>query len=151
MGINLEPEIVAWPDMHYVFLERMRPFMETAPKTWQELHKLAPAVGEHNQITGYMSLYKIGPQIYRAGLSLAAPPQQLPEGMSYEHLKGGKYSRFVLTGSYGQLPEASGRVWAAVAEKQIPLRDDFNIENYVNDPRTTPEAELITYILVPTA
>ena len=35
-------------------------------------------------------------------------------------------------------------------EKKLPLRDDYFIENYVNDPRTTPEAELITEILVPT-
>ena len=150
MSLNLEPEIIAWPEMHYVFLESIGPFMETAPKTWQELHKFVPAVAGHNQITGYMSLYKIGPKIYRAGLSLAAPARQLPEGMRYEHFKGGKYSRFVLTGSYSQLPEASGRVWATVAEKRISLRDDFNIENYANDPRTTPEEDLITQILVPT-
>jgi hypothetical protein len=38
-----------------------------------------------------------------------------------------------------------------VSDQKIPLRDDFNIENYVNDPRTTPEAELVTQILIPTA
>ncbi len=64
---------------------------------------------------------------------------------------GGKYSRFVLTGSYSNLPEASGRVWSIVADKQVPLRDDFAIENYMNDPRTTPEDKLMTEILVPTA
>jgi hypothetical protein len=26
-----------------------------------------------------------------------------------------------------------------VAKKHISLRDDWNIENYVNDPRVTPE------------
>ena len=45
------------------------------------------------------------------------------------------------------LPEACGRVFLIVAEKKIPQRDDFCIENYVNDPRTTPEDQLITEIL----
>ena len=54
----------------------------------------------------------------------------------------------MLTGSYAQLPEASGRVFEIVAEKKIPVRDDYNIENYLNDPRTTPEDQLITEILM---
>jgi hypothetical protein len=49
------------------------------------------------------------------------------------------------------LPEACGRVFDIVAEKKIQLRDDYGIENYANDPRTTPEDQLmITEILVPT-
>jgi effector-binding domain-containing protein len=37
-----------------------------------------------------------------------------------------------------------------VSEKKIQVRDDYCIENYVNDPRTTPEPELVTEILIPT-
>jgi effector-binding domain-containing protein len=55
-----------------------------------------------------------------------------------------------LTGPYADLPQASGRVFEIVSEKQIQLRDDFCIENYKNDPRTTPEEQLITEILIPT-
>jgi len=47
------------------------------------------------------------------------------------------------------LPAASGRAWEIAAEKQIPLRDGFAIENYVNDPQTTPQDQLITEILFP--
>jgi effector-binding domain-containing protein len=97
-----------------------------------------------------MALYKMGPKIYRAGFSLAAPPVKLPEGLKYERLAGGKYVRFVLTGPYTELPQASGRAWAIVAEKKIDVRDDFAIENYVNDPRTTPVEQLITHIDIPT-
>jgi effector-binding domain-containing protein len=31
------------------------------------------------------------------------------------------------------------------------MRGDFCIENYVNDPRTTPEEKLLTQILIPMA
>jgi effector-binding domain-containing protein len=150
MKLTQEPEIVTWPETHYVFVEKIGPFMNTAHQAWNEVHPLAAAVSEQNKITGYMSLYKVGPQIYRAGFSLAAEPKNLPAALKYEKFKGGKYSRFVLTGSYMNLPEASGRVVEIVREKNIQTRDDFNIENYTNDPRTTPEDQLVTQILVPT-
>jgi DNA gyrase inhibitor GyrI len=97
-----------------------------------------------------MSLYKAEPKIYRAGVSVAAEPKSLPENLRYEKFKGGKYSRFVLTGSYANLGQASGRVFEIVAEKKIQMRDDYCIENYTNDPRTTPEDQLVTHILIPT-
>ena len=150
MKLTEAPEIVTWPETRYVFIEKIGPFQQTAPQAWQDLHQLVPGISEDNKITGYMSLYKVGPKIYRAGVSLAAAPIRLPENVRYEQFKGGKYSRFVLTGSYSNLPEASGRVFEIVAERQIRLRDDYCIENYVNDPRTTPEEQLITEILIPT-
>jgi effector-binding domain-containing protein len=52
-------------------------------------------------------------------------------------------------GPFSQLPEAMGRTVAMVREQQVPLRDGFNIEHYVNDPRVTPEDELMTEILYP--
>lgn len=150
MSLNEQPEVITWPEMHYVFVERIGPFMETAGKAWQEAHALAPALEGHNKITGYLSLYKAAAKIYRAGFSIAAAPVKLPDGLRYEKVQGGKYVRFELTGPYDQLPQASGRVWAAVGEKKIDVRDDFAIENYVNDPRKTPPEALITHIMVPT-
>jgi predicted transcriptional regulator YdeE len=151
LNLTQRPETVFWPETHYVFLEKIGTFQDTAPSAWTELHPLTQVISEQNKIVGYMSLYKAGPKIYRAGVSLAAPPQDLPVGMHYEKFRGGKYDRFVLTGPYSNLPEASGRVFEIVKEKNIQLRDDYCIENYINDPRTTPEDQLVTQILVPLA
>jgi effector-binding domain-containing protein len=151
MKLTQEPETVTGPETHYVFIEKIGPFQNTAPQAWQEVHPLVPRISEHNKITGYMSLYKVGPKIYRAGVAVAAEPKNLPENVKYEKFKGGKCSRFVLTGSYANLPQASRRVFEIVAEKKIQMRDDYCIENYKNDPRTTPEDQLITEILIPTA
>jgi DNA gyrase inhibitor GyrI len=151
MNLTLEPEIVQWPPTHYVFLEKTGPFMQTAFPAWQELHKLEPLISGHNQITGAMALYKMKPDTYRAGYILAAPPVSLPRELSYELLSGGKYSKFVLTGSYSNLPQASGRVWEFVSKSNMMLRPDFAIEHYGNDPKTIPEDGLITEILIPTA
>ena len=150
LKLTEEPDIVNWPETHYVFVEKIGPFQETAPQAWQSVHQVVPGIPEQNKITGYMSLYKVGPKIYRAGVSLAAEPKNLPSSLKYEKFKGGKYSRFVLTGPYSNLPDASGRVFEIVAEKKIQMRDDFCIENYTNDPRTTPEDQLVTEILIPT-
>jgi effector-binding domain-containing protein len=150
MNLTQEPEMVNWPATHYVFVEKIGPFQQTAGQAWQSAHTFVPELSKNNQIIGYVSLYKTGPKIYRAGFALAAPPVSLPDGLAYEHFNGGKYSRFVLTGPYTQLPEASGKVWNIVAGKRIQLREDFAIENYMNDPRTTPEDQLLTQILVPT-
>jgi DNA gyrase inhibitor GyrI len=150
MNFNEHPELVNWPEMHYVFVERVGPFMENAGAAWQQAHQLAPAVLENNRITGYMALYKMGPKIYRAGFSLDVQPLKLPDGLSYERTHGGKFVRFELTGPYDNLPQASGRAWAIIGEKKVEVRDDFAIENYVNDPRTTPAEQLITHIMIPT-
>lgn len=150
MKLTLEPEVANWPETHYVFIEKIGPFQNTAPQAWKDLHQLVGGILQHNKITGYMSLYKVGPKVYRAGVSIAGGPKNLPDGLQYFKFVGGKYSRFVLTGPYSQLPEACGRVFDVVSERKIPLRDDFYIENYVNDPRTTAEENLVTEILIPT-
>jgi DNA gyrase inhibitor GyrI len=150
MKLTQVPDIVTWPETHYVFVEKIGPFQNTAAQAWQNLHQLVPRISEHNKITGYMSLYKVGPKIYRAGVSLVAGATNLPEGLEYTEFKGGKYSRFVLTGTYSDLPEACGRVLGIVSETKIQLQDDYCIEHYVSDPRTTPEEQLVTEILIPT-
>jgi effector-binding domain-containing protein len=150
MNLSENPEILTWPEIHYVFVEKFGPFQNTAPQAWKNIHQFVPGILEHNKITGYTSLYKVAPQIYRAGVSIAAPPNDLPESLQYTKFKGGKYSRFLLTGPYTDLPAASGRVFQIVAERKISLRDDFCVENYLNDPRITPEPQLLTEILIPT-
>ncbi len=93
----------------------------------------------------------MSPNTYRAGVSLASPPKDLPEGLQYTNFEGGKYSRFVLTGSYSNLPDASRRVFEIVSTTGLPMRVDYCIENYLNDPKNTPEDELVTEIMIPTA
>src|SRR5690349_17828845 len=126
MHLNETPETVTWPETRYLFIERTGPFQETAPKAWQELHGMVPAIQKQAEVTGYLSLYKVNPEmIYRAGVSLAARPVKVPDGLEYTVFKGGKYARFVLTGPYSDLPQACGRVFEIVEDKKLNLRADF--------------------------
>jgi predicted transcriptional regulator YdeE len=151
MNLTEDVAVVQWPETHYVFVEKVGPFRQTAPQAWGEAHSYLLAIAAKNEITKYMSLYKTGPLVYRAGFAIAAPPVDLPAGVAYEKFAGGEYVRFVLTGPYTDLPQATGKAWDAVAAKKIALRDDFAIENYTKDPRITPADQLVTEILIPKA
>jgi predicted transcriptional regulator YdeE len=151
--INLteEAETINFPAAHYVFVERVGNIPANAQGAWQTVQKFAPALMAHNQMTGAAAFYKPTKGIYRAGFLLAAAPTNLPEGLSYEKVSGGKYARFTLTGPFDQLPEANTRAFHIVAEKKIALRDDFNIEHYLTDPSTTPAEKNVTALLFPVA
>ena len=97
MSIHLQEQAdpIVWPETHYLFVEAVGPFAQTAPRAWQEAHQRQVAI---------------------AALGITR---------SFR-------ARFA--------PRAKG----AARE-----RAGFYIEHYRNDPRTTPEAELITEILVP--
>jgi hypothetical protein len=49
----------------------------------------------------------------------------------------------------GTAPTCCG-VFEIVSETKIELRGDYNPENSVSDPRTTPEEQSVTEILVAT-
>jgi DNA gyrase inhibitor GyrI len=151
LNLTTEAEVVDFPATHYVYLQRVGNIPANAPQVWQTIQKLMPALMARNQITGAAALYKPTKGIYRAGFILSAPPANLPAELTYEKLKGGKYARFTVTGPFDHLPEANTRAFAIIAERKIALRDDFNIENYLTDPSTTPADQNITAILFPIA
>jgi DNA gyrase inhibitor GyrI len=150
-NLNLTPDQIQWPESNYIFIEKVGPFMTTAKACWQELQPLMPQVAAMAKVSAACALYKIHPEmIYRAGVVVQQIPKGLPAGLQSEKFAGGKYARFVLKGSYAQLPEACGVVFNQVEKLKLPVRKSaFYIENYVNDPKTTPEADLITEILIP--
>ena len=151
MKLTEIPEIVNWSVTHYVFVEKVGPFQETAQKAWEQFHKNLPDISKGSKVSGFMALYKMQPQmIYRAGAAVDSQPENLAPDLKYIKFEGGKYSKFVLTGSYKNLPEACGKVFDMVKQLKISVRDNFYIENYANDPKTTPEDQLITEILIPT-
>ncbi len=151
--INLTetPEFVDWPELHYVFVEQGGPFFESAPACWGTLHKNLPALlgREDVKVERYFSAYTVDPFLYRAGVSIAEKVEGLPEAYTCTRLPGGKYAKFVLTGPYSNLPQACGRVEQLVKELSLDVRAGYNIEHYTKDPRTTPEDELVTELLVP--
>ena len=159
IAMNLSPEFrtVTRPLTHFVYLETEGPFQEVAPPLWDKLLPLLPLLDEQ-QIREYLGFSgidktKVGEaaMIYQAGVGVAAEPRRLPDGLRHREVKSGKYARFVLTGPYTQIWMAFDRMFRTLAEETVELRPEFCIENYVNDPRLTPEDQLQTELLVPIA
>ena len=158
--VNLTPkyEVVTRSDTHYVFLEKHGPFAEVAPPTWNEMFPLVYSQLEQGKFVEFLGLSgidksKIGEDamIYQAGVALASEPEKPLKGLQYRKIKSGKYARFLLTGPYVQIWPAFDQMFKTLAENQVELRPEFCIENYLNDPRETPEDQLLTELLIPVA
>jgi len=146
MNLTETPDFVTWPETHYVFVEKTGSIPTIAPLTWQELHRYLPQL--EVSVTGFLSLYKMNPQVYRAGAAVAAEPAHLPGGLRYERFPGGRYARFSLTGPHADLPRATRRVSEIVMEGKLKPTGGYHIERYVNY-RNTPEDRPLTEILFP--
>jgi effector-binding domain-containing protein len=135
---------------------------------------IAAAVGEaFGKLTAFVGQYAlraVGPPrtIYTAyvrdgvrfvvALPIAAPPTRPVEAGSglVETLPAKKAMRFTHRGPYANLATTYGRITAFLQAKGLmPTEGDCWArympmwEEYLNDPRTTPEAELLTYICLP--
>lgn len=157
MNLSAGFEQVTRPLTHYVFLEKHGPFAEVAPPLWNDL---MPLLGkfDQQQVREYLGLSGIDKSktgedtmIYQAGVALAQEPDKLLGGLHYRAIKTGKYARFLLTGPYSHIWMAFDRIFKTLSEKRVSLRPEFCIENYLNDPRVTPEDQLQTELLVPIA
>jgi AraC family transcriptional regulator len=159
IDMNFTPnfEIITRPTTHYVFLERRGPFSEVAPPTWSEFFPLLNgqiddrAIVEHLGLSGMDHKAKgEDAMIYEAGVALQTAPAKQLKGLQYRRIDGGKYARFMLTGPYAQIWAAFDQIFKTLAEKKMQMRPEFCIENYLNDPKETPEGELKTELLIPT-
>jgi AraC family transcriptional regulator len=157
MNLSAEFEPVSRPLTHYVFLEKRGPFAEVAPPLWNDLMPLLGKL-DQQQVREYLGLSGIDraktgedTMIYQAGVALAQKPEKLPDGLHHRAIKAGKYARFLLTGPYSHIWMGFDRMFKTLSEKRVTLRPDFCIENYLNDPRVTPEDQLLTQLLVPIA
>ena len=157
INVNLTPEFesVTRPLTHYVFLEKRGPFAEVAPPLWNELMPFLQRMDPQSirEFLGISGIDKTrsgeDAMIYQAGVTLAHEPANLTPALQSRTIKSGPYARFHLTGPYSQIWMAFDRIFKTLAEKKVELRPEFCIENYLNDPRTTPEDQLLTELLVP--
>jgi len=160
IAVNLTPnfEIIDRPSTHFVVLEKHGPFPEIAPPTWEEIFPLINRQLDQERIISYLGLSTIDKtkkgeeaMIYEAGVGVVSPPDKTLKGLQYKKIRDGKYARFLLQGPYSQIWIAFNEIFKTLADKRVELRREFCIENYLNDPKATPEDQLRTELLVPVA
>lgn len=151
--LTVAPEVIERENTHFVFVEAEGLLGAAAQFCWIEMFtKYVANLQANNEFTvlSNISMFKTKPvSVYRAGCALSKYPSTLDEGLKYEFAAGGKYARFTVTGPYSTLPEAREQVFQIIEETKMDVRDAFMVGCYGNDPKDTPEEELVTYILVP--
>ncbi len=156
--VNLTPsyEIVTRPAIHYFYLEKTGPFPEIAPPLWDALCPLIADQLTPDQKPEFLGLSgidksKTGEEtmIYEAGAAFEKEPEKVWKGLQYKQVKSGKYARFLLTGPYSQIWPAFNEIFRILGESKVTLRPEYCIENYLNDPKVTPESQSLTELLVP--
>jgi effector-binding domain-containing protein len=134
---------------------------------------IAAAMGEaFGKLMGFVGQQKLAPSgpprtIYTSydpkavqfivAMPVAAPPAKpIKTGAgSVESIPGGKALRFTHHGPYANLMNTYGQVTEFLKAKGLMKTDaDWAKympmwEEYLNDPQTTPEAKLVTYIYLP--
>ena len=120
---------------------------------FERQHKLAPAGPPRTIYTSY------GPQgmEFIVAIPIAAPPAKpIKAGLgSVQSIPGTKALRFTHRGPYANLMATYGQITEFLKAKGLMQTEaDWARympmwEEYLNDPQTTPEAELMTYIYLP--
>jgi AraC family transcriptional regulator len=156
MDLTLKPDFITRPTTHFVFVQKNGPYAEVAIPTWMEMFPLIEGKFDKTQITEFLGMSNMdvkgredSAMIYDAGIVLATEPKTLPKGLLYKKVNAGKYARFVLTGPYHEVWPAFEQVFRILGDSKIKLRAGECIENYLNDPNTTPEKDLLTELLIP--
>jgi len=86
---------------------------------------------------------------FQAAVPIGTAPQTSPKGdITVGPAPSGKAFKFVHRGSYDGMENTYEAITNFFDEKNIEAKDMF-IEEYVTDPRSTPESELVINVLVP--
>lgn len=86
---------------------------------------------------------------FQAAIPLDAAPENPPQGdIAVGRAPAGKAYKFVHRGSYDGMENTYEAITNFFEEKNIEPQDMF-IEEYVTDPRTTAESELVINVIVP--
>jgi AraC family transcriptional regulator len=156
VNLTLQHETVTRPITHFVFVEKHGPFAEVAPPAWNEMFPLVYSQLDQGKLIEFLGLSGIDKtkpgeeaMIYQAGVALATEPETTLKGLQYRKIPSGKYARFLLTGPYTQIWPAFDQMFKTLAENNVELRPEYCIENYLNNPKETPEQQLLTELLIP--
>lgn len=157
---GLHPESVDFAELDILYLSAETPVADPAAVGAQMgqlygaisalmaangLQQTAPPVALTNAFKDGLWSYDAGIPVDRTDIDLAADnPEQIKAGVT----PSGKALRFVHTGPYAGLAEFSERVEAWLTVHGVVPRDRA-IDQYVSDPGTTPEPELVTHLIFP--
>ncbi len=159
MTLNLSktPEIILRKKME-VFVKTSvgGDFREIAPAVWTEFTSILGLSKQDLSKSEFFGIGKVeqgkGTEIintYSAAISNPEGANLKFDCLEKLSLPEGKYAKFLLKGSYDGVWLSFEQAFKILSEGPYELDDRPCLENYLNDPTVTPEAELLTEILIP--
>jgi effector-binding domain-containing protein len=124
---------------------------ETLVETFKTLYGYLDKQGikpTGSAMTIYLSTDDTGFQ-YQAGVPIAEAPKDPPKGdITITKSPEGKALKFVHRGSYDAMDSTYEAITNFLDEKKLEAKDLF-VEQYVTDPRSTAEDQLVVEVYVP--
>lgn len=127
----------------------------TISATWMQmgqwLSSLNGAADNRQRFSVYLDdPNETAPEELRSLATVNAKGLEIPEDFEDRFIAGGNYAIFEHNGPY----ELLGAAWAAFrqqveADEKMTQRDSVCFEEYLNDPMSTPPAELKTVLYLP--
>lgn len=153
LNLSQEPQIIERPETTILFHESTGGrFEEIAPPVWEDfLRTLENGKQDLSQseFLGVSSVDQSESHCYKAAITVPSNVEINLPSLKRETLVKSKYAKFILKGSYDGVWPAFDFAFKKLNEMGLELADLPCLENYINDPRETPEEELLTEILIP--
>ncbi len=159
LKLATSPEIRVRAERPYFHVTRIGMCAEEAPGAWEALNRiLAASPPPHGPDVEFIGASYDSPergeeeaQRYDAGFT-PLPGMQPLSGLTRGTVPGGRYAVFRYRGSYRHIWQAVDQIFRGwVAQGNVQLRPAPLLEVYLNDPRETAEADLLTDLCVPVA
>lgn len=154
LEMNDQPELVERQACHAISVVGEGPFAETAPGVWDQLFARVDFASHVTEQTEFLGLSRVEARdgqpprnVYHAAFTTTDAIEL--DGCVAVTVPGGRYLQWTLKGAYKNIWPAFHRVLRLAHESEHELRDEPCLEIYLNNPAETPEAELLTALLVP--
>lgn len=153
LNLSQEPQIIERPEVTILSHEsKGGRFEEIATPVWEEFLKTLENGKQDLSQSEFLGLSLVDQNenhYYKAAITVPQNVEINLPSLKREVLAQSKYAKFILKGSYDGVWPAFDFAFKKLNEMGIKLEDSPCLENYINDPRQTPEDELITEILIP--
>lgn len=155
LDLVMTPEIRERAKRPFLHVTRHGVCAEQSPGAWEELHRILaihPVTEPDAEYIGasFNDSHSPGDGVMRYDAGVVVPGTKPPPGLALGTVAGGRYAVFRYRGSYRHIWNAMDQIfrgWAA--RNSDTLRNAPLLEIYLNDPRTTPEKDLLTDLCVP--
>ncbi|EQC47529.1 DNA-binding helix-turn-helix protein [Bacteriovorax sp. Seq25_V] len=150
--MELKPEIITRSEtVIYGHKAQNDSIKDAAQIAWQEFLQIITTVKEDLSQSEFLG---VGDMVneecsYSAAISLPSNENAVIPGLEREIIPASKYAKFLLKGPYEGIWYAFDQAFKFINEGDFEIGDAPSLEVYLNDPSITPEAELLTEILIP--